>query len=216
LLIIFDLDDTLIDTSGFITPFKMQECLRRLIEEGGVVSNFNEAYSHLLLLNQTSLRSQDAILQFAKEIGCSSPGSALQELTAPLPPDFSIPTTPEAKEVLHFFKHKFLLALVTAGSSSFQREKMEKAGLDSSLFSKIAIPETSIKKPSYEALLKEYVDDPRKIWVCGDRVSVDLAPAFELGFKTVHMRWGRGKIERTPKWVDYTISTLPELKGIIQ
>ena len=216
MLIIFDLDDTLIDTSGAITPFKMRQCLKRLIEEGAEVPDFEEAYAKLLSLNSTSARSQDAILCFATQIGCQNTAKALAELTKPLPPDFVIPLTPAAKEILTFFKSNYLLTMVTAGSPSFQREKMKKAGLDSSLFSKIAIPEDSIKKPAYEALTREFLTDPRKTWVCGDRVEVDLVPARELGLRTVHMRWGRGKLEMSPNWVDYSISSLSELKGIIR
>ena len=50
-MIIFDLDDTLIDTSGTVTPFKMRECLKRLIQDGAMVGNFEEAYAELMALN---------------------------------------------------------------------------------------------------------------------------------------------------------------------
>ena len=216
MLIIFDLDDTLLDTSGFITPFKMKECLKRLIEDGAKVSDFDQAYSELLALNNASYRSKDAVLFLASKLGCTSPARALAELTSPLPSGFAIPTTPHAKDVLSYFSPKYLLAIVTGGSPSFQLEKMEKAGLDTSIFSKIAIPEDSVKKPFYEEIAKEFSIKPDKIWVCGDRVEMDLAPARELGFKTIHMKWGRGKTTKSADWIDYSISSLSELKGIIR
>ncbi len=146
-MIIFDLDDTLLDTSGSVTPFKMRQCLERLVEDGGEISDFEKAYNDLLALNSASARAKDAILQFASKIGCKSPSRALSELTAPLPLGFTVSTTPDAKEILNYFHSKYLLAIVTGGHPPFQREKMEKAGLEPSLFSKIAIPEDSIKKP---------------------------------------------------------------------
>lgn len=216
MLIIFDLDDTLLDTSGTVTPFKMKECLKRLIQDGAKVANFEEAYTELMAMNSLSSRSKDAIRHFAKKVGCSDISRALAELTAPLPAGFTIPTTPDAKEVLNYFRPNYLLAIVTGGHPPFQREKMEKAGLDTSIFSKIAIPEDSVKKPFYLGLVNEFSIKPSKIWVCGDRVEMDLAPAYELGINTIHMRWGRGKMVKSADWIDHSISSLSELKGIIR
>lgn len=217
MLIIFDLDDTLLDTSGTIAPFKMRECLKRLIEDGAQVQDFEKAYGDLMTLNQASARcSRDAVCHFAQRTGCRDVGRALAELISPLPMGFAISTTPHAKEVLSYFKSKYFLALVTGGHPPFQREKMEKAGLEPSVFSKIAIPEDSVKKPFYEAFAREFSIEPKKVWVCGDRVEMDLRPAYELGFHAIHMRWGRGKAVSSPDWVEHTISFLPELKGIIR
>jgi len=215
-LIIFDIDDTLLDTSGAVTPFKMRECLKRMIEDGGSVSDFEAAYMDLMTINQEAGRSKDALVRFAYRIGCKSPARALAELTSPLPEGFTVPTTPQAKEVIAHFSSKYLLAIVTGGHPPFQREKMEKAGLEPSVFSKIAIPEDSVKKPFYEGLAMEFSLKPETIWVCGDRVEMDLLPAHELGFKTIHMRWGRGKKAAGPGWIDHSVDSLAQLKGIIR
>lgn len=214
MLIIFDLDDTILDTSGFVTPFKMRQCLQRLVEEGAQIGDFEKAYAALMALNQTSDRSKEAVANFAARIGCD-PAKAFSELLAPLPKDFKIPTTPFAKEILTFFRRKYSLALVTGGYPPFQMEKMEKAGLDCSIFSKIAIPEDSIKKPIYQELASIFSKSADQVWVCGDRVEIDLAPAYELGFHTIHMQWGRGK-KKTADWINFSISSLAELKGIIK
>lgn len=215
-MIIFDLDDTLLDTSGSVTPFKMRECLKRLVEDGAEVGCFEEAYVDLMALNSVSARAKDALLQFASKVGCRNPSRAISELTAPLPAGFTVPTTPNAKEILYYFRSKYFLAIVTGGHPPFQREKMEKAGLELSIFSKIAIPEDSVKKPYYEGLAKEFSIKPDQIWVCGDRIEMDLVPAHELGYKTIHMRWGRGKMATRSDWISHTITSLSELKGIIR
>jgi FMN phosphatase YigB (HAD superfamily) len=194
----------------------MRECLKKLIEDGAEVDDFEKAYKELMALNDVSLRSKDAVCQFAERRGCKNLRRALAELTSPLPENFAIPTTPHAKEVLTEFRSQSLLAIVTGGHPPFQREKMKKAGLDTSIFSKIAIPEDSIKKPFYMDFAREFSIEPKKVWVCGDRVEMDLVPAHELGFRTVHMRWGRGKTVDRPNWVDHSISSLLELKGIIK
>lgn len=218
MLIIFDLDDTLIDTSGSVTPFKMKECLKRMVEEGLEVGEFSQSYEELLDLNRKSLRSKEALRLFIEQKG-GDPylmEIAYEELTTPLPPDFVIQTTPNAKEILKYFGSSHDLALVTGGYPPFQREKLKKAGIEPSFFSKIAIPEDSVKKPSYKGLIQEFSISPDQVWVCGDRISMDLVPAHELGFRTIHMRWGRGTLSETERWIHHAISDLSELKGIIR
>lgn len=217
-MIIFDLDDTLIDTSGAITPYKLKECLKRMIAEGLRVPDFSEAYAELIALNAKCPKSKESISRFVHERGGGSQliESAFEELTRPLPSDFVVPTTPHAKEILELFSRSHILALVTGGHPPFQKEKLKKAGIEPSFFSKIAIPEDSVKKPSYEGLIQEFSVSPSQVWVCGDRIAMDLLPGHELGFKTIHMRWGRGTIGETEKWIHYSISDLRELKGIIK
>lgn len=217
MLIIFDLDDTLIDTSGSITPFKMKECLQKLMEVGLVVQDFNTAYAELLSYNASSMKSKDALLEFLRSQNAEEEllSKALPMLTTPLPNDFSIKLTPNAKEILKYFASSHRLALVTGGHPPFQLEKMEKAGIDRAYFSKIAIPEDSIKGPFYKALIEEFGMHPSEVYVCGDRVAMDLLPAYELGLNTIHMRWGRGLVGKTEEWVHHAISDLTELKRII-
>ena len=94
-MIIFDLDDTLIDTSGSVTPFKMKECLKKLIAVGLPIPDFAESYSKLLAINAISLKSTDAIKTFAAPYHPTSEqiAAAILELTSPLPPGFVVPTT---------------------------------------------------------------------------------------------------------------------------
>lgn len=217
-MIIFDLDDTLIDTSGSVTPFKLKECLRRFLVSGLALADFDRAYEDLLSINATSSGSKEALVQFLEKYGGNPKWmeEALKEMTSPLPLEFVISTTPNAKEILKIFAKSHLLALVTGGHPPFQLEKLKKAGIEPSIFSKIAIPEDSIKKPFYEGLVREFSLSPRDVLVCGDRVKMDLFPAFELGFTTVHMRWGRGRRQETATWVHHAVSDLNELKRIVQ
>jgi putative hydrolase of the HAD superfamily len=216
-LIIFDLDDTLIDTSGTVTPFKLKNCIHRWIAEGLHLPSFEVAYGELLSMNAKALRSKDALVQFLARFGGDPQliEAAAEEMTKPLPDDFSIPTTPNAKEILQFLSKTHTLALVTGGHPPFQMEKLKKAGIDRSIFSNIAIPEDSVKKPFYRGLIQEFSLKPQEVMVCGDRIAMDLLPAFELGLTTVHMRWGRGRLAETEKWVHHAISDLSELKRIV-
>lgn len=218
MLIIFDLDDTLIDTSGCVTPFKLKVCLERMVGAGVAVPDFEEAYAELLSMNAKAPRSKDALVQFIAKFGGSPEliDMMIVEMTQPLPADFQVSTTPNAKEILKTLSKTHTLALVTGGYPPFQLEKLEKAGIDRTIFSKIAIPEDSIKKPFYQRLIREFSVPPAEVLVCGDRIAMDLVPAFELGFTTVHMRWGRGTLVETEKWIHHAITNLNELKRIIK
>jgi len=198
----------------------MQECLKKCIALGLSVPDFAKAYQELLAINKRSLKSTDALKTFLAPYNTSFPiEEIIKVLYAPLPDGFRVPTTPHAKEILEYYKTLCPIALVTGGNPSFQWEKLKKAGIDPSLFSMIGIPEDSIKKPTYQAVQQKFAIEPSQIWVCGDRIEMDLRPAFELGFRTIHMRWGRGALttpENQKKWVDHTISGLYELKEIIR
>jgi FMN phosphatase YigB (HAD superfamily) len=212
-LIIFDLDDTLIDTSGCITPFKLKIACEKLAGRSVSPKELQE----LTAINRASLRTPDAIMQFGRQIGASKEAvqAALAELTSPLPEGFQVALTPNAKEIIHYYASRCPIALVTGGHPPFQREKLKKAGIEASIFSKIAVPEDSIKKPFYKAFAGELSVDPAHVWVCGDRIPMDLVPARELGFRTIHMRWGRGRQMATEPWIDRSIEDLSELRKII-
>jgi putative hydrolase of the HAD superfamily len=213
LLIIFDLDDTLIDTSGCVTPHALKNALQLLMQG-------NASAEDLLLLQQinaSSLKTPDALRLFSqkKNIAEERLEQAIRSLANPLPEGFVVSCTPDAKEILHHYATRYPVALVTGGNPPFQLEKLKKAGIEVSLFSKIGIPEDSVKKPFYDRFAKEHGKDPSQVWVCGDRIPMDLRPAHELGFNTIHMRWGRGRQMPSEPWIDYSISTLSELRNII-
>lgn len=210
MLIIFDLDDTLIDTSGCVTPYKLRKVLEKMLGREPSPEELGE----LTAINAESSKTQEAIQRFASLHNLPW-DSTFAELTSPLPQDFQISCTPNAKEILEKYSQKCPIALVTGGHPPFQLEKLEKAGIDGAIFSKIAIPEDSKKKPFYQEISREFSVDPSNIWVCGDRIPMDLAPAHELGCKTIHMRWGRGLKMATVPWIDFSISDLSELKRII-
>lgn len=196
----------------------MRQCLTRWVSEGLVVENFEKAYQQLLAINSKCLKSRDALVQFLAEMRGAPEliRSAMKEMTGPLPEGFKVATTPNAKEILNYLAKSHTLALVTGGHPPFQLEKLEKAGIDRAIFSNIAIPEDSIKKPFYEGLLREFSLPASQAMVCGDRIAMDLTPAFELGLQTVHMRWGRGSLVETERWIHHAISDLSELKRIVK
>ncbi len=219
MLIIFDLDDTLIDTSGCITYYKLDDALKVMVEAGLVLSDYSQSLELLRRLDRMAESAGAALSEFIEitdsdkrflEIG-------IKEIYENLPSDLPIFSLDGALELLDDLSRHHQLALVTVGKSAQQMEKLKKAGIDSRIFSKITVTEDKNKKLHYQMIVEELGYSPTDVLVCGDRIAIDLIPARELGFKTVLMQWGRGlNSARQKRDVDYCISSLATLKSIVE
>lgn len=218
MLIIFDLDDTLIDTSGCITPVKLEAAFERMMSEGLKVEDEQEALQMLQRLDETAESSRHTLSEFLEILGADEKfySIGVEEVYNDIPFDIPIFTLDHALEVLLELKASHDLALVTVGNPPLQLYKLEKAGIDSTIFSKIVVTKDRDKKPHYQTIVSDLGYAPRDTFVCGDKVAVDLVPAKELGFKTIHMRWGRGKNSHPLKGaVDYVVTGLRQIKEIL-
>ncbi len=219
MLIIFDLDDTLIDTSGCITPIKLEDALVRMKEAGLALPDMSEAKEMIKRLDESAESARQTLAEFLEICGADQKylQIGVKEVYENISLDMPVFPLDNALLVLNELSALHQLALVTIGKREQQLQKMKKAGIDSTLFSKIVVSEERIKKTHYQTLVEELGFAPRDVLVCGDRIATDLTPAKELGFKTVHMRWGRGLSSAGAKSdVDYTISQLNEITEIIK
>ena len=217
MLIIFDLDDTLIDTSGSIVPGLLKNALQAMQKKGLQFSNFDQTYRHLLQFDRNHFSTRHALLEFLEiyEAPEACFEAAIDEVYEH--PSYStIQPLDEAIETLETLAESYQLALVSKGKEKLQKEKMKRAKIPVKLFTYLCFCEGS-KKFFYQSIGKEIGISPSQVLVCGDRISNDLTPAKELGYKTVQIKWGRG-LGNTglKKHVDYTILHLRELDPIIE
>lgn len=218
MLIIFDLDDTLIDTTGCITPIKLESALARMIQAGLEIDDFHAALEQFLRLDRSAESGRKALSEFLEII--QAPRSflevGLKEIYETSCADISVEPTEGALEIIEQLSLHHELAIVTIGRMQQQFEKMKNAGIDTAFFSKIIVCGGPDKGPSYRQVVQQLGIAPSDVVVCGDRIATDLSPARALGFKTVHIRWGRGCNSVGPKSdVDYTISKLASIKEFI-
>lgn len=213
MLIIFDLDDTLIETSKDLFLKRYRDLFFQLDLDG---------FSNFLQINKTSVSSLVALKQFFFERNL--PPTLFQDakdiLDSPLPFDWNIRPTSHALPLLQKLTHTHTLALVSYGMKNRQLEKMKKAGIQNHLFSTILCVDAPGKKgDAYAHLLQKYTCAPKRSLVCGDRVVYDLVPASALGMTTVHYPHGRGSNlsydDFTPDFIIKKLSGLyPVIEGI--
>lgn len=220
MFIIFDLDDTLIDTSACITPVKLERALTRMVQEGMVIEDFSEALNTLLQMDQLSHSARAALEEFIEINGFDSRflSFGLHEVYDKFSDDLPVFPVEEAIDVLSRLSCEHKLAIVSVGNLDQQLWKLKKAGIDSSLFCKIHILQERNKKEIYQSLIREMNVSPQEVIVCGDRIPIDLIPAKQLGCMTVHMKKGRGlyssSIEQMHE-VDFTITHLSQMQKVL-
>ena len=212
------MDDTLIDTWNTHFPYKIRLVAEKIVELG-IQDNVEETYSKILETNLTSQNGTEAINKCLDSWDVVENISREEIIDVYYNPAQSreIPLLEGAKELLNWAVQKHTLAIVTQGRESEQMSKFPSAHLDQKLFSKVIVTPYFNKGLCYGELCGELQITPEDTLVIGDKYKTDLLPAKELGMKTVHMQWGRGKII-LPKngEIDYSITHLSELKEIIQ
>lgn len=212
MLIVFDLDDTLIETSLCLTPIYLRFAFDALHEKGLGLSEAD--FQNLLEMDAELGSGKEAVKKFIEQFpkGEAHLKEVISQLTRPLPPHCKVDCVPHAKELLLKLQLQHTLALVTMGSEDFQRQKMKNAGIQPEAFSKLVVVAEPIKKKAYRDLMTHYQVSPRDTIVCGDHIDRDLKPAKELGCFTIHFRNGRGKKSTgLHKYVDLTIDRLEQI-----
>lgn len=218
MLIIFDLDDTLVDTSGCITPIKLEDALHQLVGNGFEITDFSIALEQLKRIDAGADSAKDAIAEFLEIHSADKKyfNLAVKEIYENISPELPLFAFDGVHEILQQLSQAHHLALVTNGIPAHQHWKLKKTGIDSAIFSKIAVCEEGSKKIHYQQIVEELHFSPSEVVVCGDRVTRDLTPAKDLGFRTIHLRKGRGR--KNPGMtsdVDYSINEFIEIPQVL-
>lgn len=218
MLLIFDIDDTLVDTSGTLLPPLLKNALLVLQKRGVSIGDFDAAYAALRRLDAASISSEEALHEFVELHGGSSKDfeEALREIYAPKELPSTIDPVEGALILIADSVKKHTLSIVSKGKEEIQKEKLRRAGISDQFFDHMLISETRQKKEQYQKILNSSGISSEKVMVIGDRIERDLTPAKALGMTTVHIKWGRGLGYTGIKTdVDYTITSLTELRAIL-
>lgn len=218
MLVIFDLDDTLIDSSGCFMSVKLKSVLETMMNNGLKIDSKKKALQRLWEINKEANNGQEAIRSFLRELNSENfLEIGLSEYLAEYKGDFSIELLDGAVKVLTELKKNHTLILVSFGNEKLQYKKIEKANLSLDFFQEVIITKDYNKKAYYRNIMEKFNFLPQKILVVGDKFKTDLLPAKELRMKTVQMQWGRSKQFPAEKGeVDYFIKNLKEILNIVE
>lgn len=195
--IVFDLDDTLIDTSrvffeareSFVAAMVgcgyAERAVRHTFEVTdernlarlGYVSERNlvtmrESYEALLPTQSHSFSA--VILQRIAHIGVK----CLYKLPRPLP---------YSRKLLTWCSRRYRLALLTRGSEALQNAKIEKMGVRH-LFEKISVVERKDSR-SFEHIVDFLKCRPEQCVSVGDSLRFDVLAAIEIGMSAIHAQY---------------------------
>ena len=210
-LLIFDLDDTLIDTSrGFydlreafvvllvekgMSEARVRETLSKIeeinIERYGYVSERNlvsmrETYEALTV--GTDVRIQSADLRRIARLG----SKCLYEIPKPMP---------GARRLLSWCAERFTCAMLTRGSHALQEAKIE--GLRAREFMASVSVVARKSASSFAEVASALGHDPAQCISIGDSMRFDVSTALEAGMSAIHVVYPHPDIQ----WVhDYAPS----------
>lgn len=219
----FDLDDTLIDTSGLLVPIASRAAFDAMKALGLEVE-----FSHFDSIRRTKALSQNhrQIFQdIAHEFGSDENQQKLTQAgieafyNPPLPQ--KIPLLPGAEDLLNDLKSKYQLYLVTSGSTSTQQEKTKRAGVYP-LFQHCYFVDgfnKGRKRDAFLDILKKTGSAPEKLLAIGNRLSQEIHDAKEIGARTCYFEYGEhvGEKPRNAFEIpDYTVKSHSEIKAACQ
>ncbi len=218
-MLLFDLDDTLIDTSGSVIGPKLCDAVDAMVKHGLHLDSVEKAKELIQEISRRSPTGKEAITRFLVkvhaplallDVGFAEYQQGRKEMTVA-----SLPGAVEALQKLREEGHD--LVLISTGEKETQLLKLKKVGINISWFRKIVVVGGYEKDEAYRGICKELHYDSSHVLVIGDKFKTDLAPARKLGMKTAYVPHGRGLVDPPRKGeVDYIVPQLGELLRIVE
>ncbi len=211
--IIFDLDDTLLQTSEVTTPYCLHKVAEKLAQNRIEQKDF---FEDLISLHTASYSSKETLHKFFQKHPAKKKFhfEIAKFLYEDLSKEAPVIPYPEVKKNLFYLAKANTLFIVSKGELPIQLEKLKKAGIDRELFSKIVVSSNEDKMDSYQQIVRMAPMNRAEILAVGDRPVLDLKPAKELGCTTVHIKRGRGKGLES-NYHDFIIDHLDQLMDIV-
>ena len=219
MLIIFDLDDTLLETSDILIPNNLSYALKQMQKAGLVTNNqdFNQLYSQLLQINKTTKNGKQTLTTFLQSINNKNKDLTNIGIDAYYKnPNCQIKINQDTLNILKELKNDHNLAIVSHGDQEIQTKKIDQNNLKP-LFKQFIITTTYDKFQQYKYLINLQEYQNQTVMVVGDKFETDLLPAQKMNLITVQIQKGRGIKDFIGKsQSDYCIKHINELLSIIE
>ncbi len=224
--IIFDLDDTLLDTSGSLIP----AAARRAVEAMIKAASGSENDPRIWLARRTEILQKDpradVWLRLAKGDDEVADIGRRAFFTHPIEllPDEAMRLTEGAKEILEWSRERAVLHLVTSGDEITQKKKIARLGI-APFFESIQIVDAthtaagpSRKLEAFRKTAERFPDVlAERLISIGNRVDTDLGAAKLIGWKTAWIRYGEhaSLLPQRPEEIpDFEVASLANLLSI--
>ncbi|MBC7741690.1 MAG: HAD hydrolase-like protein [Bdellovibrionaceae bacterium] len=203
--IAFDLDDTLLDTTGLLVPKASADAFNILIKAGLKLSLPECEKFRLEMIKETS--HKEVIEKLADNFGTDqtrlASNEAVRMFYEPNLPDV-LPLLPGARENLNYLKPKYKLFLVTAGADQAQRKKAQALGINKD-FERMYVVNSldkERKKAVFEDIIKNLAIPPENLLCVGNSLSSEIHDGLLVGAKTCYFEFGedRGHLISDPRF----------------
>lgn len=210
--IAFDLDDTLIDTSGILAPKATLDAFNILLESG--LSLTLEDCERIRLDMIKSVSHKDVFEHLAKNHGTTQTQSALQQAVdafySPVLPE-TLPLLPGALDNLEYLKPKYAMYVVTAGFEVAQKDKIKTLGIKN-FFKQIFVINSLAqqrKKDSFLKILELERILPEELLCIGNSLTSEIKDALSIGAKACYFQFGEDRGEAAEEFykkIDYRVT----------
>lgn len=215
-VIAFDLDDTLLDTSGLLAP-KFALATFQFMVQNGLKLSVEECEEIRKELVKT-VSHREVFEKLAHEHGTKETIDNLPEIIDhfynPTLPD-QLPLMPGARENIDYLKNKYVLYLVTAGAKTSQLSKAFAMGIVKD-FKKVIVVNSLIKHRKTDAFLQILKDEqiqPNELLCVGNSLVSEIVDAINIGAIACHFDHGesRGSVENLSRKPHFYIKNHAEL-----
>jgi len=229
-LVIFDLDDTLIDTSHVY--YMARKSFLDVLAEAGVdpgesLEVFEDIDSeNTLRFGFVPERYGLSMKQTVHRLCSSSRREFGRDLDRKIEwcGRIVLDTYPEliegARELLEWVSRRFRIALLTRGVFDLQMRKLEKAGLRQ-YFERVEVTDAK-DAHLFRALIQEMGQTASETWVVGDTIKSDVNPGLEAGARCILFHYShptyvwRQEYGEEAKGLFYRASSLAEVREILE
>jgi putative hydrolase of the HAD superfamily len=218
--LIFDLDDTLLDTFGLLLPQASREACVKMID-AGLKSSVDQCMIAREEIAQTSGRTdlfENIVHRFGGVTGREAQAIAAAGFKAfyDRKVESNISFFPGLRDTLHDLRDKYGVHLVTSGHPDTQAEKLRILDANG-LFDSVTIVNSfagETKDHAFKAVASRTGSDPARHLSIGNRLDTDIAPAKRLGWRTCWVKYGeyaQSKPANEFEIADVTINSIKEL-----
>ena len=221
-VIIFDLDDTLIDTYSILISPLEKKAARMMINAGCPLRDEKELASLLLEFRRTSpsiieQRISEVIINIAPEILDARQSifsrDSLRNLNLQ-----DLKMDPEVLNLIQGLKKHYMLYLVSEGILEFQKRKVEQLDLWNEFDNVFIVRNSSEKESKIRLLIRELNLPAKEFLVVGNRLDREIRAGNRLGATTAWVRRGEGEeidIREDTEKPDYILSSVLDLREIL-